>query len=123
MLFYTRFAGQRKYNRGRLLAEDTPPSLTVINAEVISNQNHGVRVDGPWVFGLKNGNDCCYFYVHRCDRETFLPIIERECETRSEIHSDEWAAYRWLTSRGLVHKTVNYQMSYVDATTGAHTKY
>jgi len=62
------------------------------------------------------------FYVHRRDRETLLPIIkiERECEAGSEIHSDEWAAYRCLTSRGFVHKTENRQMSYVDGNTGAH---
>jgi len=41
-----------------------PPSLTDINAEVINNRNHGAREDGPWVFGLKNGNDCRYFYIH-----------------------------------------------------------
>jgi len=41
-----RFAGRRKYNRGRLLAGDAPPALTDI---VISNRNHGARVDGPWV--------------------------------------------------------------------------
>eukprot|EP00102_Acyrthosiphon_pisum_P025410 XP_016662620.1 PREDICTED: uncharacterized protein LOC107884624 [Acyrthosiphon pisum] len=33
------------------------------------------------------------FAIHRRDRETLLPIIERECEGGSEIHSDEWAAY------------------------------
>jgi len=27
------------------------------------------------------------------DRETLLPIVKRECEAGSEIHSDEWAAY------------------------------
>lgn len=116
------FAGRRKYNRGRLLARDAPPSLTDIIAEVINNRNYGARVDGPWVFGLKNGNDCRYFYIHQHDRETLLPIIERECEAGSEIHSDEWAAYRCLTSRGFIHKTVNHQMSYVDANTGAHTQ-
>jgi len=54
---------------GRLLAGVSPPSLTDINAEVINNRNHGARVDVPWVFGFKNGNDCLYFYVHRHDRE------------------------------------------------------
>ncbi|KAF0766390.1 DDE Tnp IS1595 domain-containing protein [Aphis craccivora] len=47
---------------------------------------------------------------------------KRECEAGSEIHSDEWAAYGCLTSRGFVHKTVNHQISYVDANTGAHTQ-
>lgn len=58
------FAGRSKYNRGRLLAGDAPPALTDINAEVINNRNHGVRVDGPWVFGLKNGNYFPCFYAH-----------------------------------------------------------
>lgn len=74
-------------------------------AEVINNRNYGARIDGPWVFGLKNGNDFRYFYVHRRDRETLLPIIKCECEAGSGIHSDEWAEYRCLTSRGLIHKT------------------
>ncbi|VVC25533.1 ISXO2-like transposase domain [Cinara cedri] len=93
-----RFAGRRKYNRDRLLAGDAPPSLKDISAKVINNRNHGARVRGSRVFGLKNGNDCRYFYVHRRDRETLLPIIERECEAGSEIHSDEWAAYKCLTT-------------------------
>lgn len=117
-----RFAGRWKYNRGRLLAGDAPPSLTDINAEVINNRNYGAQVDGPWVFGLKNGNDCRYFYVHRRDQEILLPIIERECEAGSEIHSDEWPAYRCLTSCGFIPKTLNHQMSYVDANTVAHTQ-
>ncbi|KAL5232717.1 hypothetical protein ACI65C_000127 [Semiaphis heraclei] len=46
-----RFAGRRKYNRGRLLAGDAPPSLRDINVEVINNRNHGARVDGLWIGG------------------------------------------------------------------------
>ena len=99
-----------------------PPCRILESIKLHYNRNHGARVDGPWVFGLKNGNDCRFFYDHRRDRETLLLIIERECEAGSEIHSDEWAAYRCLTSRGFVHKTVNHQISYVDANTGAHTQ-
>ena len=41
-------AGQRKYNRGRLLASDEPPGSKDENADVENNRNHGARVNGPW---------------------------------------------------------------------------
>ena len=64
-----RFAGRRKYNRGRLLTGDERAELTDSEADVINNRNHGQRIDGPWVFGLKNGLDCRYFYVAKRDRQ------------------------------------------------------
>jgi len=117
-----RFAGRRKYNRGRMLGGDKPPANTDEGAQVQNNRNHGARVDGPWVFGLKHGNDSRYFYVERRDKDTLLPIIKRECEGGSVIHSDEWPSYRCLTSEGFIHETVNHQENYVDPLTGAHTQ-
>lgn len=117
-----RFAGRRKYNRGRMLAGDAPASSEDDDADVANNRNHGARVDGPWVFGLKRGNDCRYFYVLRRDKNTLLPIIKQHCAPGSTIHSDEWAAYRCLTSEGFDHETVNHQENYVDPFTGAHTQ-
>jgi len=58
-----RFDVKRKYNRGRLLYGNQPSSLENSDAEIHNGKNHGQRVDGPWVFGLKNGSDCRYFYV------------------------------------------------------------
>lgn len=52
-----RFAGRRKYNRGRMLLGDEPPNSTDDEADVVNRRNHGTRVDGPWVFGLRKGND------------------------------------------------------------------
>jgi len=55
-----------------------------------------------------------------------IPIIQRECEAGSVIHSDEWpVAYRCLN--GIVDifiklKPVNHQQNYVDLSTGAHTQ-
>jgi hypothetical protein len=92
-----RFAGKRKYNRDRLLNVDQPPSSEDSDIEVQNGRNHGQRVDGPWVFGLKKGSDCRYFYVLRRDKNTLLPIIQRECEAGSVIHSDEWAANNFQT--------------------------
>ena len=117
-----RFAGRRKYNRGRLLAGDHPPNSEDSDAEPVNKKNHGARIDGPWVFGLKNGLDCRYFYVERRDRETLIPIIQQECQIGSVIHSDEWPAYRCLRNIGYEHKTVNHQQNYVDPHSGAHTQ-
>lgn len=117
-----RFAGRRKYNRGRLLAGDAPPQSEDEEADISNSRNHGARIDGPWVFGLRQGDDCRYFYVQRRDKATLLPIIKRECRSGSEIHSDEWSAYRCLTNEGFVHLKVNHQENYVDPTTGAHTQ-
>lgn len=118
----SRFAGRRKYNRGRLLTGDAQPVSEDEDAHVENARNHGARVDGPWVFGLRQGNDCRYFHVERRDKATLLPIIKRECKVGSEIHSDEWAAYRCLPAEGFVHETVNHQRNYVDPMTGAHTQ-
>jgi len=117
-----RFAGRRKYNRGRMLNGDNAPLSEDSDAEQENNRNHGRRIDGPWVFGLKQGSDCRYFWVERRDRNTLIPIIERECEYGSVIHSDEWPAYSNLNAMGYQHFTVNHQQHYVDPATGAHTQ-
>lgn len=116
-----RFAGRRKYNRGRLLAGDEPAEEN-IEDPVQNHRNHGSRIDGPWVFGLCQGTDVRYFYINKRDAATLIPIIEREVEAGSTIHSDEWPAYRRLQQAGYDHKTVNHQKNYVDPNTGAHTQ-
>lgn len=118
----SRFAGKRKYNRGRMLVGDAPPKSEDEDVLVQNKRNHGARIDGPWVFGLRQGNDCRYFVVERRDKDTLIPLIQRECEIGSVIHSDEWAAYRSLTTVGYKHLTVNHQENYVDPSTGAHTQ-
>ena len=62
-----RFAGRRKYNRGCFLNGDQTAKSTDSKADVVNNRNPGRRIDGPWVFGLKNGLDCRYFYVAKRD--------------------------------------------------------
>lgn len=117
-----RFAGKRKYNRGRMLAGDMDAESEDDDAVVVNRRNHGARIDGPWVFGLRLGNDCRYFVVARRDKATLIPIIKRECQAGSTIHSDEWPAYHCLTNEGFDHETVNHQENYVDPGTGAHTQ-
>lgn len=117
-----RFAGRRKYNRGRLLNGDHGAQSEDSDAVIQNQRNHGARIDGPWVFGLKRGLDCRYFYVQRRDRNTLIPIIVRECQPGSVIHSDEWPAYGNLNAIGFHHSTVNHQENYVDPVTGANTQ-
>lgn len=42
-----------------------------------------------------------------------FPIIQREFEAGSVIHSNEWTAYRCLNSSGYFHNTVNHQQNYM----------
>lgn len=118
----SRFAGHRKYHRGRMLTGDAAPGSEDEEAQVQNMRNHGARVDGPWVFGLRQGRDCRYFVVERRDKATLIPLIKRECEEGSLIHSDEWPAYKCLPAEGFRHETVNHQVNYVDPTSGAHTQ-
>ncbi len=117
-----RFAGRRKYNRGRMLQGDQAPDSTDSEVQVQNNRNHGRRIDGSWVFGLKKGNDCRYFYVEKRNRATLIPIIQREVAENSLIHSDEWPAYLVLNRLNYIHQTVNHQVHYVEPATGAHTQ-
>jgi len=82
------FAGKRKYNRGRLLKGNRVPQSEDSDALLENNRNHSRRIDGPWVFGLKQGLDCRYFYVNHRDKETLVSIITRECAQGSVINSD-----------------------------------
>lgn len=72
-----RFAGWRKYNRDRTLEGYTASNQT--ESEAGGNNCKLERlIDDPWMFGLKQGSDCRYFYVQRRNRETLQPIIQRE---------------------------------------------
>jgi hypothetical protein len=102
-----RFVGKRKYNPGWLLNGYQLPLSKDSDVEVQNGRNHGQRINGLWVFGLRKCSDCRYLYVLRRDKNTLVPIIQRECEAGSIIHSDEWAACRYLNSNGYIHTTVS----------------
>jgi len=59
--------------------------------------------------------------VEQHDRNTPIPVIEREYAYGSVIYSDEWPAYTKLNSMGYQHSTVNQQQLYVDPVTGENT--
>lgn len=112
-----RYAGRRKYNRGRILEGDAPSNSNDEEADILNMRNHGARIDGLLIFGLRYDNDCLYFVVERRDKD-----IKRESERGSVIHSDEWRAYSSLTTEGFSHETVNHQQHFVNQTTGTHTQ-
>ena len=105
----------------RLLNGDRQAESTDSEADVENHRNHGRRVDGPWIFGLKKGTDCRYFIVLKRDRATLEPIILREVQVESVIYSDEWPAYCHLHNH-YNHSTVNHQQNFVDPASGTHTQ-
>jgi len=97
------FQGKRKYNRGRLQRgdydsqphEDSDETSNDENEAPVENnqRNYGNRIQGSWVFGLccnkDNKTERRFFIVEKRDRQTLLPIIEKEVEIGTTIHSDQ----------------------------------
>jgi len=106
-----RFAGRQKYQQGRMLNGGKALPSENSDADQENNINHGHRIDGPWVFGLKQGSDCRYFWMEWHDRNTLIPI-ERECAYGKVINSDKQPAYSNLNAMGYQHSTVNRQQHY-----------
>jgi len=68
----------------------------------------------------KNGViDARYFIVEK--RQKLHKIIKNDIEVGTEIHSDEWLAYKTIENKGYIHKTVNNSQYFIDPTSGAHT--
>lgn len=121
------FRGRRKYNRGRLLQADGVPGRMP--------NNHGQRVEGPWVFGLLHAGtgELRLFHVDRRDAATLLPLIVENVAPGTTIWSDEWAAYAGIPAcqdtpqngggpMGYIHQSVNHSVNFVDPMTGANTQ-
>lgn len=82
-----------------------------------------------WVFGvLSTEYSPCRGYfevVRRRDRATLCQILQRVLLPGSEVHSDDWGAYRNLdrhVPNVSVHRTVVHQNNFVDPLTGIHTQ-
>ena len=95
-----RFFVSSQYNRGRRAARDA------------------------WVFGIittEYSPSRGYFtVVERRDAVTLLPIIDRCLLPGSEIHTDDWGAYRRVTRLRNVraHRVVVHARHFVDPRTG-----
>lgn len=144
----TLLRGKRKANRGRYLTMDdwrSDPDATYVfdigedaeNSEtddLTSNSSHreryNNRVDGPWVLGIcecsvdSTGKrkllESRFFIVERRNIDTLIPIILNEVAENSTIYTDEWLAYRPLSTYGYDHITINHSVEYVTED-GSHT--
>jgi hypothetical protein len=84
-----RFVDKRKYNWGRMLQGDAAALSEDSEADVSDQRNHGRRIDRPWVFGLRKGNDWKYFWVVRRDETN--PRTNNSTQMRSRVrHSLQW---------------------------------
>lgn len=79
-----------------------------------------------WMFGgIERGSGLGFVkLVDTRDAATLLPIIQEFIRSGSIIHSDLRRAYGGITvlPQGYQHLTENYQMNFVDPTTGAYTQ-
>uniref|UniRef100_A0A183BKY7 DDE_Tnp_IS1595 domain-containing protein n=1 Tax=Globodera pallida TaxID=36090 RepID=A0A183BKY7_GLOPA len=96
-------AVRRKYERGRLVANDI------------------------WLFGgTERGHPerCFIVPVERRNAATLLPLITQFIEPGSIVHSDMWRAYGGIPQLpyGYQHMTVNHTQNFIDPGTGAHTQ-
>ncbi|KAL9977134.1 hypothetical protein ACROYT_G014507 [Oculina patagonica] len=85
--------------------------------------------DEVWVFGLicTEYTPCRGYFqvVTRRDRATLIPIFHRVLRPGSEVHSDDWGAYRNLprfVPNVTVHRTVVHKDNFVDPLSGVHTQ-
>lgn len=96
-----------------------------------SLQNHRGRPTSTekWVFGIVDTSfspSLGYMeLVPNRQAATLLPIIQAHVARDTTVYSDEWSAYRQLSTRLLQvasHGTVNYSLHFVDPVTGVHTQ-
>ena len=92
-----------------------------------AHRGHPPRTD-VWVFGMVDVSHSPALgfmqVVPRRDAATLLPIIQQHLHSGTEVHSDEWAAYRQVQHLPPVtqHLTVNHSITFINHTTGTHTQ-
>ena len=106
-----------------------PGLIVEIDESVISKSkfHRGRVVPQRWIFDgycRTSGKGFLQFVEDRT-AQTLLPLVQQYIEPGSVIMSDEWAAYRQISSINVhppyVHQTVNHSRNFVDPVTGACT--
>jgi transposase-like protein len=108
-----------------------PGTIVQIDESVIYrpkyHRGHALFETQKWIFGIyephcKKG---LILFVPDRSAATLLPLIMRFILPGSEIHSDQWAAYRGISDLPVepayVHRTVNHSLHFVDPVTDVHT--
>ena len=96
----------------------------------LSQNNRGRRAEQDvWVFGIVSTEytPCRGYFqvVKRRDAATLHPIIEKCIRPGTEVHTDDWGAYRNLDQRlnnVATHRVVNHSRYFIDPRTGIHTQ-
>ncbi len=83
-------------------------------------------IPNKWVFGGISRTTGKFFlkFVERRDSNTLIPLIKQYISVGSTICSDEWRAYRQISTLegyNYIHMTVNHSVNFVDPISGAHT--
>ncbi len=100
---------------------------TLKNVVSRAKYGRGRYVPPRWVFGGYDTTTKTCFLQHVPDRsaETLLPIIQEHILPGTEIHSDQWRAYRQISNLPVTpryrHLTVNHSRYFVDPVTRACT--
>ncbi|XP_074610696.1 uncharacterized protein LOC141865362 [Acropora palmata] len=112
---------------GRVYVVKCDESQFKHNSKVTQSRKKSER--HVWAFGvLSTEHSPCrgYFQViPRRDRATLTQILRRVLLPGSEVHSDDWGAYRNLARHVpnvTVHRTVVHRDNFVDPITGIHTQ-
>jgi IS1 family transposase len=104
-----------------------PGRIVQIDESVLTKRKYhrGKKIKEQWIFGmydteLKFG---VMLYVKDRTRETLLGLIQAYVANGSIIWSDQWAAYRQITSlpENYQHGTVNHSLHFKDPQSGVCT--
>jgi transposase-like protein len=91
------------------------------------HRGHALYEQQKWMFGLYDVTSKVGLILFVPDRSaaTLLPLIVRHVLPGTEIHSDQWSAYRNISALPVtppfIHHTVNHSLHFSDPLTGIHT--
>ena len=121
----------RKYNRGRIMYGDSSNDYEDIadwNSQQLddwedsSNFGNG-RSDWRCVVGIYSSvHNVRFFRVRNRAKETLTSIITKHVAAGTVIWTNEFPAYKSVSSLGHTYQTANHSQKYIDPVTGVHTQ-